>query len=100
MRSEERTRLEEEIAALVADVPGVAYLSPRLVHRLAAGGRHSGGVRLRPTAPATVEVWIAVRPGHRAATTARTVRERVAAALAGRPGLDGARVQVVVSALA
>ncbi|MFD7729087.1 hypothetical protein ACFV6F_01695 [Kitasatospora phosalacinea] len=99
MRSDARTRLEEEVAALVADVPGVAYLSPRLLHRLTAGGRNGGGIRLSATAPATVEVWIAVRSGHRAATTARTVRERIAAALAGRPGLDGARVQVVVTAL-
>ncbi|GAA3056844.1 hypothetical protein GCM10020229_80710 [Kitasatospora albolonga] len=98
MTPDERRALEADIAGWVAGLPGVAYLSPRLTDRLTSRPGTAAGVRLRPTEPATVEVWLAVRPGHQAAATARAVRARVTHGLGRRPGLDGTRVEVVVTA--
>ncbi|MFJ4672439.1 hypothetical protein [Kitasatospora purpeofusca] len=98
--ADDTRRIETELAALVAGVPGVAYLSPNLLRQLTRPGGPSGGVRLRTGAPPRVEVWIAVRAGHQAAATARAVRAAITASLGARPGLAGAPVRVVVTATA
>ncbi|MFI5533983.1 hypothetical protein ACIA8O_36140 [Kitasatospora sp. NPDC051853] len=98
MTPDERRRLEADIAAWVTELPGVAYLSPRLPHRLTTRPGTTGGVRLRRTAPPTVEVWIAVRPGHQASATASSVRERIALKSGCHPGLAGIRAEIVVTA--
>ncbi|MFF7158169.1 MULTISPECIES: Asp23/Gls24 family envelope stress response protein [unclassified Streptomyces] len=81
-----RTPEERETAtaagAAAVDVPGVAYLSPRLTDRLRS--RTAPGVTVRwRTDPAqcAVTVSLAVRTGYQAARVAQHVREAVVEAV-------------------
>ncbi|MFJ8046012.1 hypothetical protein ACIRBX_36420 [Kitasatospora sp. NPDC096147] len=98
MTTDERRRLEAAIAGWVTEVPGVAYLSPRLTRRLTSRPGAADGVRLRHTEPVTVEVRVAVRPGHQAAATARAVRDRISGERGAQPALAGSRIEVIVTA--
>ncbi|GAB2926070.1 hypothetical protein [Streptomyces heilongjiangensis] len=106
-----QTVLVEDIARVVEDVPGVAFLRPGLAARLrsalsrpdpGAGRTPTAGVRLTPgpddTAGWHVDVHVVVVRRARAVDVARAVRSAVETHLALRfPARPGARVRVTIT---
>ncbi|MFJ2740848.1 Asp23/Gls24 family envelope stress response protein [Streptomyces sp. NPDC087440] len=93
-------RLARAVASAVAEVPGVAFLRPRLgdllrgsaaaarLRRTPAADRAPAGVRVRrvpDTGHWHVEVQFTVRQGHRAVDVARAVRATGERAAGGLP---------------
>ncbi|PWI17822.1 hypothetical protein DI272_29425 [Streptomyces sp. Act143] len=103
--------LVEDVARIVENVPGVAFLKPGLAARLRsalsrphpdAGRAPTAGVRLTPEPDATigwhVDVQVVTVRRARAVDVARAVRSAVEEHLAARcPGRPGPRVTVTVT---
>lgn len=107
--------LVEDVARIVENVPGVAFLKPGLATRLRSawsrtgtapgnGGPPAAGVRLTPGADDTagwhVDVQVVASRRTRTVDVARAVRTAVQGHLAALfPGRPGARVTVTVTGL-
>jgi uncharacterized alkaline shock family protein YloU len=97
-------------ARAAAEVPGVAYLSPRLTDRLRPTARSAGhhlratGVRVTPRDASdrtTVDISLAVHTGHQATAVARQVRVAVIESLhADHPRVWSTDVTVSVTVTA